>query len=60
MVKHDWIVLKYDVYPNQLICERCNQKMEMPQQPIPINVYMAMLKAFGKDHKKCKVKQNVV
>lgn len=51
--KHDWIVYKYDVTPNEFRCERCGARYAMAT-PAPIDVMIAAMKAFAKPHKRCK------
>lgn len=58
MGKYDWIVLKYDVTPNQWICERCGEKITSPA-PCKIDTAIEMSKGFLKVHKKCKEKEDV-
>ena len=58
MTKHNWIVLKYDVNPNELLCTRCNKIQVMPEGSMPIDIYIVIVNAFAKLHKKCKVNQS--
>jgi hypothetical protein len=55
--KYDWIVLKYDVHPNLLICERCNKNFTMPSEPISFGMIMAIMNTFAKEHKRCKTSE---
>lgn len=54
MSNYDWIVLKYDVQPNVMICERCGDKQVMPEGSIRFSIMEALLNAFMKLHKNCK------
>lgn len=55
-VANSWIVLKYDVNPNEMVCERCKGKQVLPEGPISVNMLLAMMKSFQKSHKHCKLK----
>jgi hypothetical protein len=50
--RYPWIVLR-DL--GELRCERCG-KIYQPALPAPINVYLAICKAFTRDHRHCKAK----
>lgn len=54
--KHPWIILKYDVNPNECICERCGGKQVMPEGSMHIDMMIAIMKAFMRMHKTCKEK----
>lgn len=56
MSKTPWIVLKIDISPNELICERCKEKQVMPEGPIRVSIFLAIGKEFTKIHKNCKEK----
>jgi hypothetical protein len=58
-IRHDWIRLKYDVNPNQMICERCGKMFEMPIGGISFNMMLGIMGGFAKDHIHCKVKAEV-
>jgi len=55
-IKNEWVVLKYDVQPNEFVCERCGDKQVMPQGSIRFSMFEAIGNAFMKIHKKCKPK----
>lgn len=52
--KYPWIVLKYDVNPNQLICERCGKLQVLPEGSMSFDMLEAMVNCFLKLHKRCK------
>lgn len=58
MIKTDHVQLKHDVSPNLLICKYCNGSHEMPTKPVAIPIYVAIINAFIKMHKKCKPQKN--
>ena len=49
--KHPHIVM----HDEKIVCLHCGQSLTIPV-PIGINVFLAMSKAFGKDHKNCEKK----
>ena len=51
--KFDWIVLKYDVQPNEFVCERCKRRQPLPDGALAISIFEAMGNAFTKIHKRC-------
>jgi hypothetical protein len=59
MGKYDWIKLKYDVNPNELICERCGDKQVMPEGSMRFSIFTAIGDAFTKQHKKCSIPTSV-
>lgn len=52
--KYPWIRLKFDVTPNELICNRCGQVQPFPEGNPFLYTVEAILKSFGKVHKNCK------
>lgn len=56
MTKYDWIRLKYDVQPNIMICERCNNSQVMPEGFINIAIMQSLTNTFIKLHKNCEKK----
>jgi len=56
MKKNKWIVLKYDVRPNILICERCKDQQVMPVGSMRFSMFEAIGGAFTNSHKDCKPK----
>jgi len=50
MTRYPWIVLSD---PGNLLCMRCGKSYQ-PALPAPINVYIAICKAFTSDHRRCK------
>jgi len=53
-ISYDWIVLKYDVAPNRLICERCGREQVLPEGSMPSRIFVAIGDAFTVIHKRCK------
>ena len=51
--RYPWIVLRG---VGELRCERCGHSYR-PAMPAPINVYLAICKAFTSEHRKCKVRR---
>ena len=51
MLKAKWVVV--DSIKNELRCKRCGDIQTIPL-PIPIDIFVAMSKAFVKLHKHCK------
>jgi len=54
-MKTEWIVLKYDVSPNIMICNRCKKEQVMPEGNISMNMLIAIGECFTKEHKDCKL-----
>lgn len=52
--KDEWIVIDYRQVPNKLLCERCKMEQELPRLT-QLDVFIAMIKAFRKIHRKCKM-----
>ena len=59
-MRRDWIVLKYDVSPNELVCERCGGRQVMPAGPIPTRIFIAIGDAFKQIHKNCKEERQLL
>ena len=53
MGKYDYIKIKYDVQPNEMICEKCNDKQVMPEGSMRFSIMQSLLNAFYRLHKKC-------
>lgn len=52
-MKNDWIVINCNNSINELICMNCETRQAVPL-PMPVDMWLAMNKAFIKLHKKCK------
>jgi len=50
--RYPWILMRG---VGELVCERCGLSYQ-PNLPAPINVYLAIVKAFAEDHRKCEAK----
>lgn len=50
--RYDWIVLKYNVTPNLMLCERCKKTYPI-HMPCSIGMAVAMNNQFIKEHKNC-------
>ena len=48
--KKEWIFVENGC--KALRCERCGERLEMPL-PINLEIGLAMMKAFGKVHRRC-------
>ena len=60
MKEGDWVRLKYDVSPNEMVCERCGHTALAPM-PCGFKEAEAMMTAFYKIHKNCKPKkENII
>jgi hypothetical protein len=53
---YNWIVVKYDVEPNKLVCERCGKTKDLPPSPFRSSEFLAIGKEFEDIHKNCKEK----
>jgi hypothetical protein len=51
-MKCEWVKYKYDVKPNEMICERCGRTALAPM-PCGFKEAIAMMNAFAKIHNKC-------
>ena len=56
MSKYPWIILKYDVNPNVLVCERCGDKQVLPEGSMRFYMFNAIGDAFTNSHKDCEKK----
>lgn len=52
----EWIILKYDVTPNQYVCQRCGARREV-YLPATIDDFVKQGEAFAESHKHCKDKK---
>ena len=48
-----WIFIKYDVKPNEYVCQRCGARREV-HLPAPIADVAKQAEAFAESHKYCK------
>jgi len=48
-----WVVLKCDVQPSVMICERCDYKQEV-RLPLPVDQAVDILNGFARRHQDCK------
>lgn len=55
--KYPWIIIKYDVNPNIMICERCKKEQSFPEGTMSINFMIGIMDLFAKIHKKCKIRK---
>jgi len=49
----DWIIIKYDVQPPVLVCERCSETREL-HLPAAVDDVVKQAQAFAEGHKFCK------
>lgn len=57
MTKHPWVVVKTESNGSQtLLCKRCQQSYT-PALPIPLNLFLGLLKRFHLDHKNCEERE---
>lgn len=52
-MKYDWIVIEFSRLPNEIWCKRCGARQKYPEGAMPVDVWLAIGKAFTNIHKYC-------
>jgi hypothetical protein len=53
-MKAKHVVLDYTRTPGTLVCKHCGKRQVMPEDDIPISIFVSIMQEFTKLHKNCK------